>query len=316
MPTIWGMDEAGYGPNLGPLVVALTAWEVPSLDFDFWSHLDGCVSAHGTQNQTRLHIADSKAVHNPAQGLAPLETSAAPLLSIVGYAANDLLAMVLDGHGLTPRNAQHDAQSPSYFTHRVLPVEAPKALVAQRTAEFQAGLERSAVSCCGIWARVIWPKEFNQLLKRHGNKSNVLTHVSLQLLGAQWSVDSQYSQRVHADRHGGRKFYAGPLQELIGDRAFVSTVAEAKESSRYRIASTEFEFAERSERYFPVAAASLVAKYLRELAMLEFNAFWVSHQPGVKPTKGYPEDAKRFLREIRESIDRLQIPMNAVWRER
>ena len=29
MGILIGMDEAGYGPNLGSLVVAATAWEVP-----------------------------------------------------------------------------------------------------------------------------------------------------------------------------------------------------------------------------------------------------------------------------------------------
>ena len=29
MGRLVGMDEAGYGPNLGPLVVAATAWDTP-----------------------------------------------------------------------------------------------------------------------------------------------------------------------------------------------------------------------------------------------------------------------------------------------
>ena len=29
MPYLLGTDEAGYGPNLGPLVISASLWEVP-----------------------------------------------------------------------------------------------------------------------------------------------------------------------------------------------------------------------------------------------------------------------------------------------
>ncbi len=29
MPYLLGTDEAGYGPNLGPLVISASVWEVP-----------------------------------------------------------------------------------------------------------------------------------------------------------------------------------------------------------------------------------------------------------------------------------------------
>ena len=44
--------------------------------------------------------------------------------------------------------------------------------------------------------------------------------------------------------------------------------------------------------------ASMTSKYVRELAMELFNRFWQRHVPGLTPTKGYPEDAKRFRRDI------------------
>jgi hypothetical protein len=42
----------------------------------------------------------------------------------------------------------------------------------------------------------------------------------------------------------------------------------------------------------------MTAKYLRELAMHQFNRFWHEQIPGLKPTQGYPVDAKRFRAEI------------------
>lgn len=316
MPLIWGMDEAGYGPNLGPLVVSLTCWEVPDVEFDFWSKLDGCVSSTGTRDRTRLHVADSKTVHNSSQGLSALELSAWSLLKTAHYSANDLFSLLRDGLELLEAVELNESIAPSYFADCSLPVDADDELITLLTTQLQAGLEHSLTACRGIWANVIWPAEFNRLLEVHGNKSNVLTHISLQLLGSHWRNVSDDPQCVLADRHGGRKFYAGSLQELVGDAAFVTMLIEAKERSRYRIGSTEIEFAEKSERHFPVAAASLVAKYLRELAMLGFNAFWSFHQPGVKPTKGYPKDAKRFMQDIRETVTRLKIPIASIWRER
>ena len=45
MALIIGMDEAGYGPNFGPLVVGATAWEVPGdpRKFDLWQAFAGIV---------------------------------------------------------------------------------------------------------------------------------------------------------------------------------------------------------------------------------------------------------------------------------
>ncbi len=315
MARVWGMDEAGYGPNLGPLVVALTCWEVPDVAFDFWSKLGGSCSREGTQNRTRLHIADSKVVHNSADGIAPLELSAWTLLQQAQYLSNDIRAMVSNGHDLPALKPVNESGVQHCFEYS-LPVEADGTLVSVLSAQLGADLDCSQVKCLGIWADIIWPAHFNELVGVHGNKSNVLTYLSLNLLASRWSTDDAFPQLVLADRHGGRKFYAGPLQGIVGESGFITVLSETKERSRYRIQTTEIEFAEKSERHFAVATASIVAKYLRELAMLEFNAFWSHHQGDLKPTKGYPEDARRFLADIQQTIDRLQIPMSTIWRER
>ena len=80
-----GTDEAGYGPNLGPLVVTATLWEVPDPcgECDLWELLACAISQTGPQ-QGRLHVADSKQVYQPARGLAELERSVLALLAQLG----------------------------------------------------------------------------------------------------------------------------------------------------------------------------------------------------------------------------------------
>ena len=63
--------------------------------------------------------------------------------------------------------------------------------------------------------------------------------------------------------------------------------------------AVEFRFQPKGERHLPTALASMTAKYLRELAMRPFNAFWQRHVPGLAPTAGYPSDSRRFWNEIR-----------------
>ena len=57
----------------------------------------------------------------------------------------------------------------------------------------------------------------------------------------------------------------------------------------------------------PVAAASMLSKYLREMLMRRFNAFWKVHCPTVVPTAGYYNDGLRFLRDIQTKRSELQI---------
>ena len=64
------------------------------------------------------------------------------------------------------------------------------------------------------------------------------------------------------------------------------------------------------------AIEKMVCKYVRELSMELFNRFWQNHIPDLRPTKGYPADAKRFHSEIAETQQKLGIENNTLWRER
>ena len=54
------MDEAGYGPNLGPLVITATVWQVPGdpRKTDFWKSLEPVVSQSATKDADGIHVAE------------------------------------------------------------------------------------------------------------------------------------------------------------------------------------------------------------------------------------------------------------------
>jgi hypothetical protein len=122
---------------------------------------------------------------------------------------------------------------------------------------------------------------------------------------------------VICDKHGGRSRYGRLLQEQFPE-PLIEVVAEGLHESEYRWgpahARVRMHFRAKGESFLPAALASMTAKYLRELAMQAFNEFWTTRIDGLKPTAGYPQDAKRFKREIAAKQTALGIADELLWR--
>jgi ribonuclease HII len=123
---------------------------------------------------------------------------------------------------------------------------------------------------------------------------------------------------LRIDKHGGRNTYAALLQNALPD-AMIVAEQESAALSTYRAIGLErairFIIEPRADvQHFCVALASMVSKYLREMLMGEFNRFWQSHVPDLRPTAGYPSDSLRFLGAIRPVMEQLGIPERAIWR--
>jgi hypothetical protein len=60
----------------------------------------------------------------------------------------------------------------------------------------------------------------------------------------------------------------------------------------------------------------MMAKYVRELCMAEWNAFWAEKIPGLAPTAGYPLDAKRYRIAIAAKATELGFKEADYWRRK
>ncbi|MEM9352944.1 MAG: hypothetical protein AAGA92_08020 [Planctomycetota bacterium] len=312
-----GIDEAGYGPNLGPLAVAATAWRIDtddSSDDDLYSLLRKAVSAEPAKR--KIQIADSKAVYKPGKGLAGLEQAVLPALQLAGTPA----AAWAD---LTARPGCSSVEDPTTTGFNpVLPIDLTAAQANATADRLAQGLQDAKVSLLAVALRLVFPAEFNRLVDHHGTKGAALSHVTLTLLADVLKglpAEAGSSCRVTCDKHGGRNQYAALLQHHF-PHAWVEVLDESRAVSRYRWdhqgQTRSVAFRAGGEAELPTALASMTAKYLRELAMRGFNAYWAERAPGVKPTAGYPADAKRFWADTAEARQATGIPDHQLWRSR
>lgn len=323
MGLLIGMDEAGYGPNLGPLVVTVTVWEVPGTprEFDLWAAMDDIASQSATKEPLRLQIADSKQVYSPGKGLAALERAVLSALRLVGHRP-ELLSALSENlkseiSDLRFGISKFKSQIPPWHAERdlALPTEVETSLIGDIATKWLECCGRTSVTLKAIRSEIVQPDQFNALVREYDNKSLALSRISLGLLRSVWNPDDGQSTLVICDKHGGRNRYDDLLGEVL-DGQMIFSVGEGRERSVYRIGSTEIRFQMKAEANFPVALASLVCKYVRELSMHVFNQFWAEHVPGLKPTAGYPVDAARFRADIAETQQRLGIADDVLWRER
>lgn len=317
MGIIIGMDEAGYGPNLGPLVITATAWRVPGSprDFNFWTALKDVISNERPRSDDLLHVADSKQVYSPSRGLRDLERSILPILSLADAPlrrthelCNWLSRTQPDDECLTgePWYSGSQLELPFACTNDEVTAARSRLFEACRATELRLVEVRS---------EIVLTERFNELCRRYDSKGIVLSKLTMSLLRSIWNPDSDEPVLIIGDKHGGRNRYDDLLDEHLDGR-MIFRVLESRHKSSYRVGKSDIHFQQGAESHFPVAVSSMVCKYVRELAMELFNQFWHRHVADLKPTKGYPQDAKRFRADVDAARNELEIPDNVFWRER
>ncbi len=312
-----GLDEAGYGPNIGPLVIGASVWQVANeydaqrLGFDLMPVLLEKLWKAGDKH---VPLGDSKNLFSPNAGIRSLETGVWSLLAVHGVGALKLAEMIdqLCQPGTAERLAVHpwyeSVGQPGMIEQTLPQIRELKTLAREQ-------FERVGVKFLGVYSRIIPELEFNQQVTASGSKGQLLSVQTLSLAAA---LMKQFDCpiEVFCDRQGGRKKYLPLLLEIMSPEWF-HIIDETPARSSYRSLSTPHKtihFTVGGDAFPPVGLASMTAKYLRERLMLLINIFWQKHLASLRPTAGYPQDAKRFRAEIEPIADQLGFQPNSWWR--
>lgn len=322
MSWLIGIDEAGYGPNLGPFVLTLIACQVHDDDgsTDLWRRLETCVRRQEDDADGRLVVADSKKVYSPARGLADLETTVLAALTGAFCAAGPrplaTLQQLLDW--ITPDHLTELGREAWFAGDTALPVRSEMEQVTAAAGALLAASRLQRVDWALCRCAVVCAPRFNDLIERWDSKAVVEALALVKLL--QHCLGATRAEPMHfvIDKLGGRNQYHVLLQEAFHD-GIVFVEEEGAKRSLYRVEKLDrpvrVEFVPRADAdHFCVALASMVSKYVRELLMLEFNRFWQQHVADLKPTAGYPGDAARFFAAIRPALQHLGLDERQVWR--
>ncbi len=317
MKYLIGTDEAGYGPNLGPLVISATLWEVdPWSDGEsLYDRLKQVIAPVAEpRNSRRIAVCDSKSLYRTGGGLRSLEHGLHPCLVQCGSAVTSWREY---WRSLAPGAIGHLDRLPWYQGFDLeLPIDAHLDEVLELGECLRGELSRQGVTLRSVRSVALFPDSFNRQTREMGSKGTVLSHQTIALV-RQVMRPLTGDVFVQCDKHGGRNRY-GPLLQGFCPDTLVQCRGESRASSIYRWEEdqrrVEIRFVAKGESFLPAALASMASKYLRELAMMAFNHFWTAQLPGVRPTAGYPVDAKRFKAEIASRQKELGIEDQVLWR--
>ncbi len=301
----YGLDEAALGPFLGPFCSALTCFRTQG-DFslcDLYEELSDSVSPEkGVKD--RLWIHDSKKLYNrpvwqSVRNIAQLENGVLSFLAASDMKIPGNFARLVKA--LAPAEDFLAMESTPWFDNAEnleIPVFCPEGTaghIEDRAVKLKDNLISRNIQVFPPCLRFVPAESFNRYISACGGKSGAVQRILGPL------IQKASSGFLTVDRQGGRRYYSDWLRSVFpGEKMRV--LEETARRSVYRVDAggaaqpLTIEFLVKADaRKLEAALASMISKYVRELAMVLFNRWWARRVPGIRPTAGYPQDARRFL---------------------
>ena len=326
-----GIDEAGLGPILGPLTIGFSVFRAPVDGANLWKSLAPAVTRNLKRDKQAFVVADSKDVFKRSERSAErLETTALGFLALLAEGrrplscARELLWSTPAELGPGPEELE---RLPWYERPPELPLHVDRGRLELRVEKLARRMRKAEVELLDAGLAAVPASALNRSFAETENKATTQWAITTRILRRLWERYGAEGLRLTVDRQGGR-FHYGPLLARVFDDAAVELVAEAPQRAEYLVRGPatgpagsgrhmRITFAEKAERRsFAVALASCLAKYARELAMQQFNAYFGALQPGLKPTAGYTTDGWRWLEDAAATLESERVERGVLVRER
>lgn len=320
MAIVAGIDEAGLGPLLGPLVVSATIFRVPDRNVEqcLWQMLRETCTQAVSRRDRRLAVADSKILYKSRGSLVALERAALVMLAVANKTPRNWHQLL---ETLSPRSAKQLEEYPWYTVSELpLPLCQSVGDIPTRANAVRRNCVHHQIEFLGAYSEPLLEGQFNRMVAATRNKATVLLTLAMRLIDKIIRCSSERRVRICVDRLGGRTHYRDALH-LAFPGYEMQVLQESADHSLYRLENPShvlrISFSTGGEqRHFPVALASVYSKYLRELFMHVFNDYWSKQLVGLKPTAGYYTDAKRWLADVAPVLRKLSIQPTALVRQR